>query len=314
MRRGFLRFRFGKDETTNKVMEDFKKWLNEQVSKRQAIHSDLSQEKSTTTASQLNTLEPSTAQGKGAVSGPAQPTDFGVTPEQIAAYRPPPPKTPCSWSSWLTELLLGLWLITLFLWTFVALLAMILGWEAAIAVIVGLLVLWGMFRLSRNDPASRERRSHIEAYLNARARHEKAVREEELNRRRQREDYWRGLSGREFESEMDRLYKADGYSVETTPVTGDEGADLLLRRDGELIVVQCKRQDKPVGSHIVRDLFGTMYHFHASRAFLDATGGFTEAVRQYVRGKPIELHDLDYILSLQERLSCKPEPPEQAGK
>ncbi len=198
-----------------------------------------------------------------------------------------------------------LWLGGLVLWTIVALLAMALGWQAAVVVVAGVFLLWGMVRLSRYQPYSRELRARVELYHHAKNEYEAAIRQAELEHRRRQEDYWRSLSGRDFEKEMARLYRTDGYAVETTPATGDEGADLVLRKDGELIVVQCKRQYKPVGPHIVRDLYGTLHHFHAARAFLDATAGFTEGVLTYARGKPIELHDLKYILSLQEAVSLR---------
>jgi len=241
---------------------------------------------------------PAVAKSQCAIGGSGSPesADFGVTPKQVASYRPTRPND---------FLFFEIWLVVVGL----AILAAICACYNALFVLVWYALL-GMPRPFHSGVLPTRVRNRVEAYLHAKAEFEKSVKEAELERRRREEDYWRSLSGREFESEMGRLYRADGYSVEATPATGDEGADLLLRKDGELIVVQCKRQDKPVGPHIVRDLYGTTHHFHAGRAFLDATGGFTEAVRHYVRGKPIELHDLDYILSFQERLSRKPEQPE----
>jgi hypothetical protein len=302
MRGGFLRFRFGKDKpkvwTVDEAMAHFQKMLQNAPPLPQHTERE-------TTAVQFTPNVPARSEphAVGAVSRQPQPKDFGVTSEQVGAYRPPDPYGYWSFGFFLfTMLCFGLPVLVF--------INAIFDWQGSVVFVVGAFLFWCMLRLSRYDPLSRELHGRVETYLHAKAEYEKAIKQAELERRRRQEDYWCNLSGRDFETEMARLYKADGYAVETTPVTGDEGADLLLRKDAELIVVQCKRHDKPVAPHIVRDLHGTMHHFGANRAFLDATGGFTEATRQYAHGKPIELHDLGYILSLQERFSPNPRPPE----
>lgn len=122
--------------------------------------------------------------------------------------------------------------------------------------------------------------------------------ERERQAARTRADHWKKLSGVEFEFELGELYRRLGYEVSHTRATGDEGIDLVLRKPGELVVVQCKQHGKPAGQHFVRDLYGAMMHHGAQRAVLACTGGFTEQVRRFARGKPIELLDLDGILKL----------------
>ena len=111
----------------------------------------------------------------------------------------------------------------------------------------------------------------------------------ERARRRKFEDYWMSLSGIGFEREMANVLRALGYRVKSTPSSGDEGVDLILRRPGETIVVQCKAHQNPVGPATARELFGSMIHFKADRAILACTGGFTRGVKEFVRDKPIDL-------------------------
>lgn len=122
--------------------------------------------------------------------------------------------------------------------------------------------------------------------------------EREREARRARADHWTSLTGVEFESELGEVYSRLGYEVTQTRATGDEGIDLILRRPGELVVVQCKQHGKPAGQHFVRDLYGAMMHHGAQKSVLACTAGFTEAVRKFAKGKPIELLDLNGILSL----------------
>jgi restriction system protein len=95
----------------------------------------------------------------------------------------------------------------------------------------------------------------------------------------------------EFENFVGGLFKRMGYDVSTTPKTGDEGVDLVLRKDGRLGVVQCKHYKESVGQPVVRDMYGTMVHEKADEAFLVTPGVFTEHAKQWARGHPIRLVD-----------------------
>jgi Restriction endonuclease len=104
-----------------------------------------------------------------------------------------------------------------------------------------------------------------------------------------RERYWISLRGVKFEKALGGLYEDVGYSVYQTKGSGDEGIDLVLRKDGEEIIVQCKGHRKPIGVAAIRDLYGVMTHCGAERAVLACPAGFTDGVRKFARGKPITL-------------------------
>ena len=128
------------------------------------------------------------------------------------------------------------------------------------------------------------------------------LRQDDAERReradRARRDYWRSLSGSQFEEEIARLYRAQGYEVEETPATRDGGVDLFLRRADEFIVVQCKQQSTPAEPHFARDLFGTMHHNVAHGAILVCTSGFSEQAVAFAQAKPIKLIDLDEVIRM----------------
>jgi len=112
--------------------------------------------------------------------------------------------------------------------------------------------------------------------------------------------FWQNLDGRQFEREIAQLFRQHGYHTTLTPVSGDEGIDILLYKDGKKIVVQCKAHRDPVGPSVIRELYGSMFHAGAQEAKLVACGGFTQGVYAFARGKPIELLDLRAILHLQQ--------------
>ncbi|MGH2350622.1 MAG: restriction endonuclease [Chloroflexota bacterium] len=98
-----------------------------------------------------------------------------------------------------------------------------------------------------------------------------------------------GLAQEAFEAWVGDRFRDLGYDVRVTPFQGDHGADLLVTRAGETVVVQCKhRPAGAIGEPVLRDLFGAMHHFGAARAILVTTGRLTPAARDWLQGKPMD--------------------------
>jgi HJR/Mrr/RecB family endonuclease len=114
-------------------------------------------------------------------------------------------------------------------------------------------------------------------------------------------EFWRSLSGSQFEAELAALFRRAGYNAELTGFSGDEGVDIWLDTELGKKIVQCKAHHSPVGPAVVRELYGTQQHFGAAGAILASTSGFTKGVIEYVRDKPIELYALPDIIALQEK-------------
>ncbi|MCD6290480.1 MAG: restriction endonuclease [Anaerolineae bacterium] len=106
------------------------------------------------------------------------------------------------------------------------------------------------------------------------------------------------LTPSEFEEWTGELFRRHGYRVVNTPDTADHGIDLLVYRDGERGVVQCKRYRGTVGEPIVRDLFGVIMHDGADRGYLVTTGHISRQARRWARGRPIELIDGERLVQL----------------
>src|SRR4051812_14133926 len=86
----------------------------------------------------------------------------------------------------------------------------------------------------------------------------------------------RELPWKRFEDLLAEAYRRQGYKVEETLGGGaDGGVDLVLGRNGQVILVQCKRwKGKPVPVQTVRELYGVLHDRRASRAKLVATTSF----------------------------------------
>jgi hypothetical protein len=109
------------------------------------------------------------------------------------------------------------------------------------------------------------------------------------------------MDGERFEQLCGDYFAALGYTVDYTPQSGDGGIDLVLTRDGELAVAQCKRTKKSVGEPVVRDLYGALHHTGAVEAFLCSASGFSPAAESWAVGKPLTLVDGREIVSTLRR-------------
>jgi hypothetical protein len=114
--------------------------------------------------------------------------------------------------------------------------------------------------------------------------------------RREQSAWWQSLSGWRFEAELARLFERRGYETRNLGGAGDEGIDLILRKDGSEILVQCKAHARPVGPGAVRDLYGAMMHKRAEEAWLVSTMGFSQAAKKFAAGKPLRLIRIEEIL------------------
>jgi len=113
-------------------------------------------------------------------------------------------------------------------------------------------------------------------------------------------DSLRGLRWKQFENLLGEAYRRQAYKVHETLGGGaDGGVDLKLQRNGETVIVQCKRWNgRRVPVEIVRELYGVMIHNAATSAKLVATTTFTREAIEFARGKPIELVDGKALVTL----------------
>jgi restriction system protein len=123
----------------------------------------------------------------------------------------------------------------------------------------------------------------------------------------------RSISWQEFEELVGEAYRRKGYTVTESGGGGaDGGVDLVLRRGGEKLLVQCKhwRMNK-VGVKDVRELFGVIAAEGASGGVVISSGTFTQEARDFASGKPLELIDGPQLV---EMISSVQKTPTQAGE
>ena len=104
-------------------------------------------------------------------------------------------------------------------------------------------------------------------------------------------DSLRQISWRQFEQLAGEAFRRQGYAVEETGLGGaDGGIDLVLRKNGQLTLVQCKQwQNWQVGVKVVREMYGLQVHHGAAAVKIVACGEYTGEARRFAQGKAIEL-------------------------
>ena len=112
----------------------------------------------------------------------------------------------------------------------------------------------------------------------------------------------------EFEELVGEAYRRQGYRVTETGGGGaDGGVDLILRKNGEHLLVQCKnwRMDKD-GVKVVRELYGVVAAEGATGGVVICSGTFTQEARDFARGRPMELIEGTALARMVEELKKKP--------
>ena len=110
----------------------------------------------------------------------------------------------------------------------------------------------------------------------------------------------RETSWSDFEVLVGEVFRRKGFTVQENMSAGaDGGIDLLLLKDGERHIVQCKQWRKSkVGVPIVREMFGVLKASSAKTVYVVISGHFTKEAISFAAELPITLIDGDELLAL----------------
>ena len=106
------------------------------------------------------------------------------------------------------------------------------------------------------------------------------------------------FSGVEYEKFVADQFRATGWSVTTTPATGDHGVDLVATKASRVVAIQCKHFTKPVGNAAVQEIAAGRVHYMASEAAVIAPNDFTRGARSLAASNGVRLMHHDEIAGL----------------
>ena len=84
------------------------------------------------------------------------------------------------------------------------------------------------------------------------------------------------MSGSQFEHFVADIMRGLGYRTQVMGGSGDQGVDVIAKRGGESIAIQCKQHVRPVSNSPVQEVLAGAKHHRCSRAIVVAPMGFTK--------------------------------------
>lgn len=104
-------------------------------------------------------------------------------------------------------------------------------------------------------------------------------------------------SGIEFEKFIGSLFETDGYSVGYTMASNDKGVDIIARRDGISIGIQCKCYTGAVGISAVQEAFAGKNFYDLDKSMVITNSKFTKAARELAQSTNVILWDRSVLLA-----------------
>lgn len=106
------------------------------------------------------------------------------------------------------------------------------------------------------------------------------------------------MEGYEFEEYLRALFFYAGYDAKVTQKSKDFGADLILEKNDQVIVVQAKRYNKSVGAKSVQEIFSAKEHYKATDASVVTNSYFSPQAEQLAKELGVRLIDRDELIEM----------------
>lgn len=112
------------------------------------------------------------------------------------------------------------------------------------------------------------------------------------------------MKGYEFEKCMHDVFEKLGYSVEQTPLSCDQGADLILTsKKGIRTAVQVKRYSSKVSNKAVQEVVAAKGFHKCTEGIVVTNNYFTTPARQLAEANNIDLVDRNELIQIINRIS-----------
>ncbi len=135
-----------------------------------------------------------------------------------------------------------------------------------------------------------------------------SLRKKKLLDKQQDLDSIKSLSWKQFEELVAEAYRRKGCSVvENDGIGPDGGVDLVLKKDGNLFLVQCKQwRSYKVDVRVVREMYGVMTAKQANGVIIITSGLFTQEAKSFATDKPIDLVGGNQLADLIKSVQANP--------
>jgi restriction system protein len=120
------------------------------------------------------------------------------------------------------------------------------------------------------------------------------------------------MTGQEYELLVEAILQRHGLQTTRTPISGDQGVDLIAVHGEVRLAIQCKRSQGAIGNGAVQEVVAGARHHQCSVAVVVSDATFTPGARQLAKTNEVFLtHHDELDGALQSALGS--EPGRQSG-
>lgn len=110
-----------------------------------------------------------------------------------------------------------------------------------------------------------------------------------------------GMDGHEFEYFCADLLRKNGFTnVDVTPGSGDQGVDILAKKEGKRYAIQCKCYSSPLGNGPVQEVYAGMKFYSCDIGIVMTNSVFTKGGVDLARRTGVQLWDRAVVQSLMQ--------------
>ncbi len=106
------------------------------------------------------------------------------------------------------------------------------------------------------------------------------------------------MKGERFERFLVELYERLGYKCTQTKKTGDQGADVILKKGFQKIGVQAKRYRGSVGNSAVQEAVASRKYYGFTSVKVVTNSTFTKSAVELAKANKVELIDREKLKKL----------------
>ncbi len=99
-------------------------------------------------------------------------------------------------------------------------------------------------------------------------------------------NYNKGIN---FENHCMNILINSGWIVKVTPITGDQGVDLIATINEFRICIQCKNHEKAIGNKAVQEISAGKLYWKGTHAVLVSKSGFTKSAHKLAKANKVKL-------------------------
>ncbi|HEV2215196.1 MAG TPA: restriction endonuclease, partial [Terracidiphilus sp.] len=107
----------------------------------------------------------------------------------------------------------------------------------------------------------------------------------------------------EFEAFCAESLREGGWGVRLTPLSRDQGVDVIAEKNGVRVVLQCKMYSKPVGNKAVQEVAAGRVHQQANHGAVVTNSTYTTSAKELANTNGIHLLHYTDLPQLEQMLS-----------